>query len=160
VSAFIDNSSVPLHHSFSMDGRRAKFILIGLGIVATMIFMLVVATQKSDGGFAYYVTVKEYTEKGEPKGRFRVNGKVTPGTIERIPGGRQVKFTIKDKDGAAVLPVDFAGIIPDTFVDDADVVVEGTKRADGVFAATTLLAKCPSKYESADGGKPAARGTN
>ena len=54
-----------------MDGRRTKFILIGLGIVATMIFMLVVATQKSDGGFAYYVTVKEYTEKGQPKGRFR-----------------------------------------------------------------------------------------
>src|SRR5258707_11180517 len=91
----------------AMDGRRIKFILIGLGIVATMAFMLVVATQKSDGGFAYYVTVKEFNEKGQPKGRFRVNGKVKTGTIERMRDGRQVKFTIKDKDGGAALPVDF-----------------------------------------------------
>jgi cytochrome c-type biogenesis protein CcmE len=143
-----------------MDARRTKFVLIGLGIVATMIFMLVVATQKSDGGFAYYVTVREFTEKGEPKGHFRVNGKVATGTIERMPDGRQVKFTIVDKDGGATLPVDFAGIIPDTFVDDADVVVEGNRRADGVFKATTLLAKCPSKYESADGNPAATNGTN
>ena len=143
-----------------MDGRRIKFVLIGLGIVATMVFMLVVATQKSDGGFAYYVTVKEFTEKGEPKGHFRVNGKVATGTIERMPDGRQVKFTIKDKDGGATLPVDFAGIIPDTFVDDADVVVEGNRRADGVFEATTLLAKCPSKYESAGGAATVTNGTN
>lgn len=143
-----------------MDGRRIKFILIGLGIVATMAFMLVVATGKSDGGFAYYVTVEEFAEKGQPKGRFRVNGKVAIGSIERMPDGRQVKFTMRDSDGSATLPVDFAGIIPDTFVDDADVVVEGNRRADGVFEATTLLAKCPSKYESADGGAANANGTN
>ena len=142
-----------------MDGRRIKFILIGLGIAATMVFMLVVATQKSDGGFAYYVSVKEFTEKGQPKGRFRVNGKVQPGTIERMSDGRQVKSTIKDKEGGATLPVDFAGIIPDTFVDDADVVVEGNRRADGVFEATTLLAKCPSKYEAAEGDAANPNGT-
>ena len=140
-----------------MDGRRMKFILIGCGIAATMLFMLVVATQKADSGFAYYVTVKEYTEKGQPKGRFRVNGKVAPGSIERVAGGRQVKFTIKDKDGAATLPVDYSGIIPDTFVDDADVVVEGDRTPDGVFVATTLLAKCPSKYEAAKGGERVAQ---
>lgn len=132
-----------------MDGRRVKFILIGLAIVATMAFMLVIATGKSDGGFAYYVTVKEFNEKGEPKSRFRVNGKVAPGSIERLPSGRQVRFTIKDKDGGAALPVDYTGIIPDTFVDDADVVVEGHRREDGVFVASNLLAKCPSKYEAA-----------
>lgn len=141
-----------------MDGRRLKFILIGFAIAATMTFMLVVATQKSDGGFAYYVTVKEYTEKGQPDHRFRVNGKVAPGSIERLPGGRRVKFTIQDPGGGATLPVDFDGIIPDTFVDEADVVVEGTRRDDGVFLATTLLAKCPSKYESADGRERIAQG--
>ncbi len=143
-----------------MDGRRAKFILIGLGIVATMAFMLVVATQKQDGGFAYYVTVKEFNEKGQPASHFRVNGKVATGTIERKPDGRRVLFVIRDKDGGATLPVDYTGIIPDTFVDDADVVVEGRRRPDGVFEATTLLAKCPSKYESASGSSRAAAGTD
>jgi cytochrome c-type biogenesis protein CcmE len=145
--------------SDAMDGRRIKFLLIGTGIVATIAFMLVVATQKSDGGFAYYVTVREYNEKGQPQGHFRVNGKVAAGTIERVAGGRQVRFTMRDKDGSATLPVDYTGIIPDTFVDDADVVVEGKSLPSGVFAATTLLAKCPSKYEAADG-KAAAGGTD
>jgi cytochrome c-type biogenesis protein CcmE len=142
-----------------MDGRRIKFVLIALGIAATMVFMLVVATQKSDGGFAYYVTVREFTENESIRGHFRVNGKVAAGTIERAPDGRRVTFTIRDKDGGATLPVDFTGIIPDTFVDEADVVVEGKRRADGVFEATTLLAKCPSKYESAETNR-AANGTN
>ncbi|NIV47932.1 MAG: hypothetical protein GWN46_14570, partial [Gammaproteobacteria bacterium] len=53
-------------------------------------------------------------------------------------------------DGAATLAVHYHGIIPDTFVDGADVVVEGQLQSDGVFSAHTLLAKCPSKYESAD----------
>ena len=132
-----------------MDGRRLKFVLIGTGIAATMLFLLVVGTQKSDGGFAYYVTVDEFLEKGAPAGHFRVNGKVRPGSIERLDAGRRVLFTVVDPASQAALAVDFSGIIPDTFVDDADVVVEGKRREDGVFQATTLLAKCPSKYEAA-----------
>lgn len=132
-----------------MDGRRLKFVLIGTGIAATMLFLLVVGTQKSDGGFAYYVTVDEFLDKGAPAGHFRVNGKVRPGSIERLEDGRRVRFTVVDPASQATLPVDFSGIIPDTFVDDADVVVEGKRREDGVFQATTLLAKCPSKYEAA-----------
>src|SRR5215831_6376680 len=72
-TGFYHGCPMPQARRPRMDGRRIKFLLIGLGIVATMGFMLIVATQKSDGGFAYYVTVKEYTEKGQPKGRFRVN---------------------------------------------------------------------------------------
>ena len=46
----------------------------------------------------------------------------------------------------AVLPVRYRGVIPDTFMENSEVVVEGA--LDGqVFAAHTLLAKCPSKYE-------------
>ena len=131
-----------------MDGRRLKFVLIGLGIAATMGFLFIVGTQKSDGGFAYYVTVDEYLAHGA-SGHFRVNGKVKTGSIERLDSGRRVTFTVRDTKTAAVLPVDFTGIIPDTFVDDADVVVEERRRDDGVFEATTLLAKCPSKYEAA-----------
>ena len=125
------------------------FVLIGFAIVATMGFMLLVGTRKDDGGFAYYVTVREFLEKGQPQGHFRINGKVAKGTIDRKSDGQRVLFTIVDKGGTATLPVDYTGVIPDTFVEDADVVVEGRREPDGVFRATTLLAKCPSKYEAA-----------
>jgi cytochrome c-type biogenesis protein CcmE len=51
-------------------------------------------------------------------------------------------------EGGATLPVRYTGIVPDTFKDEAEVVVEGVLNPDKAsFQAHTLLAKCPSKYE-------------
>lgn len=131
-----------------MERRRLKFVLLGLGVAATMVFLIAVGVGKP-GGFVYYVTVSEFNAGGATRdGNVRVNGKVAEGTIRRLPSGQDVSFTMTD--GQATLPVAYSGIIPDTFVDGADVVVEGALRTDGTFEATTLLAKCPSKYEAAD----------
>ncbi len=131
-----------------MDRRRLKFPLLVLGVVATMGFLLAVGLNSS-GGFAYYVTVSEFASHGATKGsNFRINGKVADGSIERMRSGQDVAFVMTD--GGATLPVRYHGIIPDTFVDGADVVVEGALQKDGTFQAHTLLAKCPSKYEAAE----------
>lgn len=131
-----------------MDRRRRQFALLAAGIVLTMGFVLAVGL-RSGSGFAYYLTVSEFRDHGATRGdHFRVNGKVESGTIERHQSGQDVKFVMTD--GKASLPVRYHGIIPDTFVDGADVVVEGSTANDGTFEARTLLAKCPSKYEAAD----------
>ncbi len=51
------------------------------------------------------------------------------------------------------MPVRFAEcVVPDTFRDepgaDVGVTVEGELQADNTFEATSVLAKCPSKYET------------
>ena len=46
-------------------------------------------------------------------------------------------------------PVVYHGLAPDTFTDEAEVVVEGRIQRDGTFRATTLLAKCGSRYATA-----------
>ena len=56
-------------------------------------------------------------------------------------------------DGARTFPVVYRGIAPDTFTDGVDVVVEGRMQSDGTFQATTLLAKCASRYENAPDAK-------
>ena len=126
---------------------QTKFILIGGGVLLSMVMLVVVGTQGS--GVGYYMTVAEFLETPtDTRNGLRVNGKVVLGTIDRMDTGEDVGFTMTD--GEATLAVYYRGIIPDTFVDGADVVVEGQLQPDGVFAAHTLLAKCPSKYESAD----------
>ena len=127
--------------------RRLKFLLLGLGVVLSMGFLVVVGVQQ-EGGLFYYLSVTEFLEaEGRETNGFRVNGKVTEGSIERRATGQDVAFVMTD--GTSSLQVSYHGIIPDTFVDGADVVVEG--RMDGAtFQADLLLAKCPSKYESAD----------
>ena len=61
------------------------------------------------------------------------------------PGSYRFRVT----DGAQSYPVVYRGIAPDTFTDGVDVVVEGRLQRDGTFHATTLLAKCASRYENA-----------
>jgi cytochrome c-type biogenesis protein CcmE len=124
-----------------------KFIVITAGVLLSMVVLIAIGTQGS--GVGYYMSVSEFLADPEV-GRtgLRVNGKVLHGTIQRATTGEDVEFQMSD--GSATLAVNYHGIIPDTFVDGADVVVEGSLQEDGVFVAHNLLAKCPSKYESAD----------
>ena len=125
-----------------------KFVLIGIGMVAS-IGLLIYAGLGGDG-YVYYKTVTEYLQTGvDSTDGFRVNGKVVEGSIERFPSGEDVRFVMSD--GQTAMTVMYHGIIPDTFVDDADVVVKGALGQDEVFRATEMLAKCPSKYEAAEG---------
>lgn len=85
----------------------------------------------------------------------KVGAKVVPGTVVRDSSGRQVSFEMTD--GTATYPVVYRGLIPDTFSDSVEVVVEGRLDANGTFQATTLLAKCASRYELAPEGYEAMR---
>ena len=100
----------------------------------------------------YYLTPAELAAKVETDPTFyetgvKVGARVVPGTIRRAEGGRELAFTMTD--GARTFPVVYRGIVPDTFTDSADVVLEGRLDRDGTFRATTLLAKCASRYENA-----------
>ena len=86
----------------------------------------------------------------------KVGARVVHGSVERDSSGKRVLFEMTD--GKATYKVDYRGLIPDTFSDSVDVVVEGRLGADGVFHATTLLAKCASRCEAApEGYKPELR---
>ena len=131
-----------------MDRRRLKFLLLGGGVLLAMCF-LVWAGLGREGGLAYFVTVSEFRKQHTATSAgVRVNGKVADGSIHRLPSGQDVSFVMTD--GQTTLPVSYHGIIPDTFVEGADVVVKGSLDAQsGTFHADELLAKCPSKYEAA-----------
>ena len=133
-----------------MDRRRLKFLLLGSGVLLSMTFLIVVGMNRP-GGMVYYLTVTEFMQLDDlGPGDSRINGSVRTGTIDRLPTGLDATFVISD--GTTSLPVRYHGIIPDTFVDQAPVVVEGRLQDDGTFVAHTLLAKCPSKYEAAEEG--------
>lgn len=128
---------------------RAKFLVGALAIVLPAGWLMAKST--NDTG-VYYLTPSELGTKvaGDPslyETGIKVGARVVPGSIVRDPGGRSVAFIMTD--GARTFPVTYRGIAPDTFTDSADVVVEGRLGRDGTFRATTLLAKCASRYEAA-----------
>jgi len=140
-----------------MSSARTKFIIGGALVLGTAGYLM--ATSINDTGM-YYLTPTEFATKLTADPTFRNTGvkmgaRVVPGTIQRVPGGKEYAFQVTD--GAKVFPVVYRGIAPDTFTDGVDVVVEGRLASDGTFQATTLLAKCASRYENAPGGGPGAK---
>jgi len=128
---------------------RTKFIMGGILVLGTAGYLM--ASSIGETGM-YYLTPGELTAKVKGDPTFfdtgvKMGARVVPGTITREAGGRAVSFSVTD--GAQVIPVTYRGVIPDTFTDSVDVVVEGRYKRDGTFVATTLLAKCASRYENA-----------
>ena len=80
----------------------------------------------------------------------RVMGFVKEGTISLQPNALVTEFVMRDGSSTKTLPVSFKGVTPGLFRDGTNVVASGRLGADGVFRATELMTKCPSKDEGMD----------
>jgi len=98
----------------------------------------------SGGSSEYYLTVSQLRAHA-PAGDVRVAGQVQ-NDVQKSQGGLHVTFT--EKEGTASMPVEYTGTLPDICQPGITVVVEGRLGSDGVFHATTLLAKCPSRFST------------
>jgi len=133
----------------------ARLIIVGGLVVAGAGYLLYSSINSS---MVYYYTVGEVLSgDSDFSGRgVRISGWVMPGTVKLAPGGKGLEFTTFDRDSGASMRVRYSGIVPDTFKEDGEVVVEGVWNAAGnEFEAAVLLAKCPSKYEGRGSAHPA-----
>lgn len=133
---------------------RSKFLLGGLLVLGTSSFLMASSVKETA---QFFLTPSELAAKVSDDPSFvkvgvKVGAKVVNGTIDRAPDGRSVRFQMTDS--TTTYNVHYKGVIPDTFTEGVDVVVEGRLSADGTtFEATTLLAKCASRYENEPDGK-------
>ena len=129
---------------------QAKYkFLFGAVLIGGTVGFLMTSGIKETG--VYFLTPSELAAKIDSDKSFhdvgvKVGARVVHGTIERDVGSQTITFEMTD--GTTSYPVVYRGLAPDTFTDDVDVVVEGRLDPDGTFRATTLLAKCGSRYET------------
>jgi cytochrome c-type biogenesis protein CcmE len=79
------------------------------------------------------------------EGKVALGGTVL-GPVSGDAHAQGLRFRLRDPDGSATVPVLFHGSKPDLFAKGREVVASGELR-DGVFVATSLSTKCPSKYQ-------------
>jgi len=128
--------------------RKKTYIIGGIIIFIALCSLGFVAFR---GAATYYYTVAEILSKANSlKGQtVRVAGPVVVNSLEVSKSPvNSAKFVMHDRDNTQlVLTVTYQGTLPDAFKEGTDAVAEGKLNPNGVFEASQIIVKCPSKYE-------------
>ncbi len=124
--------------------RQTKLLLGAFIILAALGAYVIVSTNATQ---QYFLTLSELKSNGAVAAQqaVRVGGNLEPNSTHINSKDVTAQFTLTD--GTNLLPVVYNGILPDTFEKSTQVIAEGKVGSDGVFHATLVMAKCPSKYD-------------
>jgi cytochrome c-type biogenesis protein CcmE len=128
-----------------MSHKAAKVGLTTL-VLATAFGILLYTTMGESMQYYKYVDEVAGQQKAWEGKTLQVHGYVVPGSIGRKRDALDYEFDLQ-RNGQ-VIRAYYSGIVPDTFKDEAEVVLTGRFGEKG-FMATDMTAKCPSKYEEA-----------
>jgi cytochrome c-type biogenesis protein CcmE len=158
---------------FKMEAlmQRTKFLLGGLLILASVVYLIASSTKASA---EYFYTVDELNARGDSAvgESLRISGAVVGDTVQYDPDTLTLTFEIAHVPGdpdeiealgglaevlkqAALDPTrarikaQYVGPKPDLLRSEAQAIMTGKLGEDGVFYAEELLLKCPTRYEEA-----------
>ena len=140
----------------SRKRRRLIVVLVGLAMLGGATALVLAAFNDN---LVFFYSPSDLAEKAVgPERRIRIGGLVEDQSVVHEANGREVSFQVTD--GKKDLKVVFDGLLPDLFREGQGVVAEGKLRSDGVFVASSVLAKHDEKYmprEVADALKKSGR---
>jgi len=127
-------------------GMRKKYLIGGIILLIAVGYLLYLSFGSS---VSYYVTVSEFFARGTElcDTNVRVAGKIAESNIGWHAEELSLEFEITE--GGDIMPVVYHGAKPSGFKSGSDILVEGEYHADGIFRASQIILKCPSKYEEA-----------
>ena len=129
-----------------MKSKTLIKALIGVVLIGGGIGYFVYQAMQSS--WSYYYSVDDFSGNSSAiqNHSLRIAGKVKPGSVSRDLQKMNLTFALAGSK--TVIPVYYEGTVPDNFIEDREVVVEGRLDTTGVFQADTLITRCESKYEA------------
>lgn len=127
-----------------MTRKQQRMGVLALGLVALGGATALVLVAFNDNLVFFYSPSELKAKAVMADRRVRIGGLVEAHSLTRAADGRGVSFRITD--GAADVAVVYQGLLPDLFREGQGAVAEGKLRADGVFAASSVLAKHDENY--------------
>ena len=130
--------------------KARKFLIGGLIILAALTYLIYGGMQQA---IVYFVTPSELKGQEKPsKDKFlRMGGMVVAGSLQK--DSKNLTYRFKITDGVESIPVYFRGVPPDLFSEGKGAVVEGRIGEDGIFMASTIMAKHSEEYSPPHEGK-------
>jgi cytochrome c-type biogenesis protein CcmE len=134
----------------SPNQKKALRAVATLAVVAGGIGYLFYAS--AGEAFEYYKHIDEVMPTADQwvGKKLQLHGFVVPGSIEKRldKEHQQIEYKFRAVNCGQSVEVRYAGTVPDTFKDGAEVVVKGTLAGQERFQAREIMAKCPSKYQA------------
>jgi cytochrome c-type biogenesis protein CcmE len=127
---------------------KHKAVKLGLsGLVLAFAFAGLMYSTLAEGT-EYYKHVEEVM--GQPAEwygkKLQLHGYIVADSV--FVNRRTLEYRFKVQSNGKIVDARYTGVVPDTFKDEAEVVLKGTLAADGFTVAPNgVMAKCPSKYE-------------
>jgi cytochrome c-type biogenesis protein CcmE len=147
-------------------GVQWKFIISGLVLLVAVVLLIITQTTS---GAQYFMTVSEVANNSKYVGQtIRISGAVVGDTIKYDSKTLTIDFSIanipKEGDNQADILFKAANdpaaqrlaihienqVKPDLLKHEAQAILTGKMGSDGVFQATELLLKCPSRFGESD----------
>ena len=127
-----------------MDPARKRKVRLFVALGAAVLLASALIYTSFEAG-TEAKTPSEVVADGDSGRSYELTGKVVDGSVKRQ--GDELRFAIRDRDGSASVPVQYAGVVPDPFREGREVIVSG-RLENGLFAAErdSLVTKCPSKF--------------
>src|SRR5271168_1680204 len=128
----------------TMTRKQQRLGLLALGMAALGGATLLVLSAFNDNLVFFYSPSELKAKAVAADRRVRIGGLVEAQSLSRGADGRSFSFRISD--GADDVAVVYQGLLPDLFREGQGAVAEGKLRPDGVFAASSVLAKHDENY--------------
>jgi cytochrome c-type biogenesis protein CcmE len=116
------------------------FLLVGAGVSVTLVLLAL-----NENINMFYPPEAVVAGEAPVGAQIRAGGMVLEGSVARDTDSLDVSFVLTDYVGAE-FPVRYSGILPDLFREGQGIIVQGELTGDGVFRASTVLAKHDENY--------------
>ncbi len=134
------------HRAGARKRRRLWLAVLSLTTLGLAAFLILWAM---DGALLYFRLPSDLLEQDMVAGQsFRLGGMVEDGSYQKLDDGISVRFAVTD--GAASIPVQYTGILPDLFREGQGVIADGALDQQGTFIASRVLAKHDENYMPRD----------
>jgi len=130
--------------------KSRRFIIGGLIVLAALSHIIYGGMHEA---IVYFVTPSELKAKANASGEkfLRMGGMVVNGSLQK--NSKDLTYRFELSDGSTSIPVFFRGLPPDLFAEGKGAVIEGRLASDGIFQASTIMAKHAEEYSPPPDGK-------
>ena len=124
--------------------RKQRLIIVAIIVIGASVATALIANALKQNLNLFYEPTRIVNGEAPIGRKIRVGGMVVENSLTRIPNSLTVQFVVTDYE--AEVTVEYTGILPDMFTEEAGTVATGVLTEDGLFIAEQVLAKHDETY--------------